>query len=233
MNSGVRKIWWRAGAFALLGVAACGVERERIAESTTDNQSVRLGQAKSVSIELTMGAGEMRVKGGATSLMDGTFTYNVPAWKPKISSSESGDRGELRIEQPAGAHSNIGNTRYSWDVQLNNHVPLEIHTQMGAGKTNLELGELSLSKLHVEMGAGEATVDLAGNWRRDVEARLEGGVGRATVKLPRSVGVRVTVEGGLGSVSTPDFKKDGDAFVNDEYGKSPVTVKVRVEGGIG
>ncbi|MFY9529987.1 MAG: hypothetical protein WBC04_24710 [Candidatus Acidiferrales bacterium] len=27
--------------------------------------------------------------------------------------------------------------------------------------------------------------------------------------------------------------KDGDAYVNDEYGKSSATVRVRVEGGLG
>jgi hypothetical protein len=43
----------------------------------------------------------------------------------------------------------------------------------------------------------------------------------------------VTVDGGLGSVDAPDFKKDGDEYVNDAYGKSKVTVEVHVTGGIG
>ncbi|MGH9677802.1 MAG: hypothetical protein ACRD36_11930, partial [Candidatus Acidiferrum sp.] len=47
------------------------------------------------------------------------------------------------------------------------------------------------------------------------------------------VGVRVTVQGGLGSVNAPDFKRDGDDYVNDAYGKSGVTVEVHVTGGIG
>jgi hypothetical protein len=58
-------------------------------------------------------------------------------------------------------------------------------------------------------------------------------VGHATIKLPQSVGVRATVEGGIGSVSAPDFQKDGDAYVNSAYGKSRVTVHVDVQGGIG
>jgi hypothetical protein len=45
--------------------------------------------------------------------------------------------------------------------------------------------------------------------------------------------VRATVEGGIGSVSAPDFEKDGEAYVNSAYGKSRVTVRVEVQGGIG
>lgn len=221
------------GLSGLAAMSGCNLERPRTGEEVTDEKSVQLGQAKSVSVELAMGAGGMTVKGGAGELMEGTFTYNVPSWKPKISYSESGDHGKLTVEQPGGAHGHVGDTKYSWDVRLNNKVPVEIHVEMGAGKSNLELGDLSLTKLHVEMGAGDCTVDLAGNWKQNVDAHLEGGVGRATIKLPRGVGVRVTVEGGLGSVSAADFEKEGDAYVNDEYGKSPVTVNVKVEGGIG
>src|SRR5712692_4046221 len=233
MNNRMQKCWLVGSMIALAGISACNWEPARVSELSTETQTVKVGQAKSVSVELSMGAGEMRVKGGAKDLMEGTFTYNVPAWKPKISYSESSERGKLTIEQPGGAHRQGGDTKYSWDVQLNNKLPIEIHVSMGAGKSNFELGGLSLSKLHVEMGAGDSTVDLAGNWKHDVDAHIEGGVGRATIKLPRGVGVRVTVEGGLGSVSAPDFKKQGDAFVNDEYGKSRVTVNVKVEGGIG
>jgi hypothetical protein len=233
MNDTRWKSWRVAGLSVLLGMSACNWERGRVGELRTDAQSVKLGQAKSVSVELSMGAGVLNVKGDATDLMQGTFTYNVSAWKPKISYSESDSRGKLTIEQPGGPHSQGGDTTYTWDVQLNNKVPIELHVELGAGRSDLELGDLSLTRLHVEMGAGESIVDLAVNWKHDVDAHIEGGVGRATIRLPRSVGVRATVEGGLGSVSAPDFKKQGEAFVNEEFGKSPVTVNVKVEGGIG
>ncbi len=34
-------------------------------------------------------------------------------------------------------------------------------------------------------------------------------------------------------MSEPGFKKDGDAYVNDAYGKSAVTIRVDVQCGIG
>ncbi len=233
MREPMRKSWLAAGMTALACLCACTAERARVAELKTDTESVKLGQAKSVSVELSMGAGELTIRGGASDMMNGAFTYNVPAWKPRIGYRESGDQGTLTIEQPGEKHSDSGDTRYSWDVQLNDKTPVDVHVEMGAGKSNLELGGLSLRKLHVEIGAGQSLVDLVGNWKHDVDAHIEGGVGQATIRLPRGVGVHVTVEGGLGSVSAADLRKDGDAYVNEEYGKSPVTVNVRVEGGVG
>jgi len=39
--------------------------------------------------------------------------------------------------------------------------------------------------------------------------------------------------GGLGAINASDFQKQGDAYVNDVYGKSPVTLQIEVEGGVG
>jgi glycine cleavage system H lipoate-binding protein len=58
-------------------------------------------------------------------------------------------------------------------------------------------------------------------------------VGRATIRLPKEVGVHVVAQGGLGRINASDFRKQGDAYVNDQYGKSTVTLRLEVEGGVG
>jgi hypothetical protein len=221
-----------AALLALLALAAC-VQITRNPEPRTETSSIKLGSAKSVSANLSMGAGEMKVRGGATDLINATFSYNDPEQKPKINYVDSTEHGQLTIEQPGGANETIGNNRYAWDVQLNNNVTTELHVQIGAGKLDLQLGQLPLASLHVQMGAGTSVVDLAGNWKRDVDVHLQGGVGSLTVRLPRNVGVRAYVQGGLGSLNSTDFKQNGDAYVNDQFGKSPVTITVKIEGGIG
>ena len=64
------------------------------------------------------------------------------------------------------------------------------------------------------MGAGQATVDLTGDWKKDLDAKIEGGVGTATIRLPRNVGVYVRAARGIGSVNASG---EGDAYVNDAY----------------
>jgi len=97
----------------------------------------------------------------------------------------------------------------------------------------LTLAGLALGRLELNMGAGETTVDLTGNWKKDLSAQIHGGVGKATIRLPRDVGVHVIAHGGLGAINASGFQKQGDAYVNDQYGKSPVTLRIEVEGGVG
>jgi predicted membrane protein len=83
------------------------------------------------------------------------------------------------------------------------------------------------------MGAGQFTADLTGNWKKDIEADIHGGVGHAIILLPEDVGVRVRATGGIGSISSGGLKRDGDEYVNEMYGKSPVTLRLDVSGGVG
>jgi len=43
----------------------------------------------------------------------------------------------------------------------------------------------------------------------------------------------VHASGGIGSIDTHGLKREGDEYVNDAYGKSPVSIKMNVEGGVG
>jgi hypothetical protein len=45
--------------------------------------------------------------------------------------------------------------------------------------------------------------------------------------------VRVNAEGGLGQINAEGLQREGDAYVNDAYGDSDVTLDVDVRGGVG
>jgi len=92
---------------------------------------------------------------------------------------------------------------------------------------------LGLTGLDLRMGAGETTVDLTGDYARDFDATVEGGVGEATVLLPSDVGARVRAEGGLGQINAEGLQREGDSYVNDAYGESDVTLEVDIQSGIG
>jgi hypothetical protein len=215
-------------------MSGCDMSGDRVSagETRTESKTVALGAAHSVRVSLNMKAGELKVGGGATQLLDADFAYNVREWKPEVTYEVSGGVGNLDVEQP-GSASSTGNTRNDWDVHLNNKAPMEMTVNMGAGRATLTLTGLALSRLELNMGAGETTIDLTGDWKKDLSAQIHGGVGKATIRLPRDVGVHVVARGGLGSINASDFQKQGDAYVNDVYGKSPVTLQIEVEGGVG
>jgi hypothetical protein len=221
-----------AGALAAVFLASCGTEG--IGDLRRESRSVDLDNAQSVRAELKMGAGELNLTGGADALMEGDFAYNVADWKPEVNYDVTGDAGELSVDQGSGEDIPVGgDARNEWDLRLNDDVPIDLNAEMGSGESDLDLDSLTLTGLDLQMGAGKTTVDLTGDYDRDLSATIEGGVGEATVELPSAVGVKVNAEGGLGAINAQGLQREGDAYVNDAYGDSDVTLDVDVRGGVG
>jgi hypothetical protein len=117
---------------------------------------------------------------------------------------------------------------------------VDYHIDSGVGQLtisqddrNTHFRDLLLTRLRVDMGAGQVDVDLTGNRKKDLDADIEGGVGQATIRLPTKVGVVVHASGGLGTINAHGLKHEGDEYSNDAYGKTPATIHLKVQGGIG
>ena len=216
---------------------ACGTQRggtQRVGEMQRESRSIQAENAQSVHTKLQMGAGELNLTGGADRLMEADFAYNVADWKPKVSYDVSGNAGELIVKQGSGGGVRLGgDARNEWDIRLNDEVPTDLRVQMGAGESDLDLDSLTLTGLNLQMGAGKTTVDLTGDYAQNLNASIQGGVGEATVLLPSEVGVQAKAEGGLGTINAEGLQKEGEAYVNDAYGKSGVTLRVDIQGGVG
>jgi hypothetical protein len=199
-----------------------------------DTQAVELQGAKSVDMDFNMPAGELELSGGSSRLMDADFRHYAEQSKPTVDYSVSGDRGLLRVRQDENEwHTRFGNEDNEWSMRVNNDVPLDMHVQLGAGQTDLRLNGVNVKSLDVHMGAGQLDLDLTGQRKTNIDGTIEGGVGQATVRLPKDVGVHVDASGGIGSVDTSGLKREGGAYVNDAYGKSPTTINLSIHGGVG
>jgi hypothetical protein len=170
-------------------VGSCGTQGQKVGQVRHETRSIQPENAKSVHAHLVMGAGELNVTGGADALMEADFAYNVADWKPKVDYDVSGDTGKLSVKQGSGKGVRLGgDARNEWDLRLNDEVPTDLVVNMGAGESDLDLDSLSLTGLDLQMGAGETTVDLTGDYDRDFDASIQGGVGEATVMLPSEIG---------------------------------------------
>src|SRR3712207_2803161 len=101
-------------AVAVLFLGACGAQR--VGELQRDSRSVQPDNAQSVRANLRMGAGELRVTGGADALLEADFSYNVADWRPEVNYDVSGEAGELSVEQGSGEGIPAGgDARNEWD----------------------------------------------------------------------------------------------------------------------
>jgi hypothetical protein len=196
------------------------------------SQSVDRKDAKTVTAFVESGAGQLDVAGGADWLLDADFSFNSSHPVPAVDYTVEGGVGQLRVTQKDSSTHFFGEHN-EWNLRFSSDVPLDLSVEMGAGQGKLHLRNVALTKLHVEMGAGQVDVDLTGDRKKELDADIEGGVGQATIHLPRSVGVTANVSGGIGGISARGFNHDGDDYTNNAYGKTPGSIHLTVEGGVG
>jgi hypothetical protein len=230
------------GAWAVFGLAlalsgalllnAC-TSGARVGALQTESQVVELDSAGPVRADITMGAGDLKVAGGAEKLLEADFAYNVAKLKPQVEYRD----GTLVVNEPEanGAPDirGVGGFHNEWDLHLNDTVPLDLHVAMGAGTGDLQLAGLSLTGLAANLGAGTYTIDLSGDWAHDVKASINAGAGTVNLRLPRDVGARVKVQAGPHAITAGDLKQEGDVYTNAAYGVSDVTLEVDLEFGLG
>jgi hypothetical protein len=224
-----------AGLALWFGMIGCGLlNTTRVSELKTETQSVDLGSASTASAQIEFPAGELKVEGGATSLMEASFRYNVSDWQPQVKYAENGAQGELLVSQQADDQLPVGGGLVNeWTIQLANDVPVDLTILTGAGNAELNLGALDLASLNIQAGAGVTKVNLDGKWQHDLDVSIEGGVGELTVILPAEMGVRINMETALVSVTANGLIKEKDGYVNKAFGTAPYTLTLKLQAGVG
>src|SRR5215469_4606336 len=123
---------------AITLLCGCEMNGRQVGPSEHDAKSVELGKFESARLEVKMDAGELRLSGGSAKLAESDVDYNVPSWKPRFITHISGLRADVRIEQPTNGEF-LGDVQYKWGVRLNDQVPWDIVTNLGAGEAHLDL----------------------------------------------------------------------------------------------
>jgi hypothetical protein len=198
-----------------------------------DTQEVSLQGAQSVTANIDIPTGSLDVAGGASHLLNANFDYHADDGQPRIAYAVSGGHGDLSITQENKLHMHLAIARNDWQLRFADNVPIDMNVQIGAGSSNLRLQGLGVKNLDVQAGVGQMNLDLTGPRKSDLHVDVHGGVGSAVIRLPKDVGVRVHASGGIGSVSPHGLTRDGDDYINDVFGKTPATIELTIEGGIG
>jgi hypothetical protein len=199
-----------------------------------DVRSVDLQGAKSVRARIELGAGSLTIAGDAARLMEASFDYRESNGAPELDYNVAEGRGELNVsDTDHGPHILGGDSGNSWNLRFSDKIPLALSVSLGAGEGRLRLGGLDLTGLDVSVGAGQMDLDLTGERKSDLNVEIQGGVGEATIRVPKTVGVVATATGGLGSVEAHGLRHDGEEYINDAYGHTAATIRIRVQGGVG
>lgn len=109
-------------------------------------------------VNLQMGAGTLDLVGGAEGLIDGEIQYNIAEWKPSIVTEQN----SVTIKQATQTET-IGipsrDVKNTWNLKLNQTVPLDLRVAAGAYTGKMDLSGLQLTNLEISDGASTNTVD--------------------------------------------------------------------------
>jgi hypothetical protein len=211
-------------------VSACDEPRNMMTETRT----VALDGASRAEVGLHMGAGELRIRGAdQAALLEASFEFNRDRNRPEVDYRLFGNKGILEVRHARRHSINFGPSRNRWTLALGGAVPLDLDIDLGAGQSDIDLRGLKLERVEIDMGVGEMNLDLRGPHAAGLSVKIDGGVGSGKIALPSDVGVRVKVDGGLGSINVHGLTKQSGAYVNEAYGKSPITIEVDIDAGIG
>ena len=210
-------------------LAACNQDG-RIGQEEHETKTLELDKSELTRVELKINAGELRVAGGSAKLMEAEFDYNVPGWKPQVDYHSTGVRSDIEVSNAPGA---VPHGKNNWNLRFNDSVSMDLVVKMGAGEAHLNLGSMNLRSVAFDLGAGEVDADFRGHPKRSYDVRINGGVGQATIHLPKSIGISATAVGGIGEVNVSGLEKRNDRWINPGHENDPVNIRLDVKGGIG
>ena len=227
MRATMKRLAWLPAALFL---ASCSIGT---GPTVHDRHSIELDKSEVTRLNLRIGAGELRVSGGASKKVEADLAYNSDRLKPVVEQHTSGSRSEIEISQPDTRGFNFGNTVSEWDVRLHNEAPIDLAAKLGAGEAHLDLAGLNLRGVNVDIGVGEVSVDLRGTPKSSYSVFINGGVGEARVTLPKTVGISASAKGGIGEIKVDGLEKRGERWINPGHENDAVQITVDAKGGVG
>ena len=94
------------------------------------------------------------------------------------------------------------------------------HASISAGAAQvalLNLGNSRCDEISFEGGVGKVLLDFSGSWTSDARASVTMAMGELTLRLPRAVGVRITMDKFLSSFAPKGLVRRGDGFQSPNY----------------
>ncbi len=186
----------------------------------TKSETVELGSAELVQVNVDAGIGELFVEGGASELLNADFRYNIDELEQEVTYDVDGNTGRLRVFNKDDINViPTGEVKSEWRLQFAEDVPLEMDMNLGLGDSDIDLSGLTVTSLEVSAGAGKLDLNV-GNQTLD-RLKVEAGLGD----------VDVNVAGG--KIGRFDFRSGAGSTRIDLRGAWEDDLVATIEGGLG
>jgi hypothetical protein len=193
-----------------------------------------------IDYDVSGGTGELSVKQGG-GWWTPVFWNAKNDWKIELnddvpidlSVNKSSGSGELDLNRLSLLSVDIDSSSGSTNADISGDQPSlrKVRIDQSSGSTNLNLkGTYSAPMtLDLDSSSGSVNIDMRGEWESDVEGEIDSSSGSINLRLPDDVGVYITADVSSGDINASGLRRRGDAYVNDAYGLSDVTIRLNID----
>jgi hypothetical protein len=119
-------------------------------------------------------------------------------------------------------------------TQPNRVAARRVKLEAGAAELHVNgLGNTRAQRFEFSGGMGETTLDFGGAWASSATAQVEMGVGSLRLRLPRSLGVKITKDSFLASFSPSGMVRRGDAWYSRGYDQARYRLDLSISAAMG
>jgi predicted membrane protein len=130
---------------------------------------------------------------------------------------------EIELKLGAGSGSfDFSNTRVE-----------ELEIEFGVGELEITMGSSSPRIIELDAGIGDVFLDLTGDWKNDLKAYIQGGIGSLKVLLPRTCNLQIEAGGLMGDIDAREFNKNGKNYHRASDENNDITLYIDIVGAIG
>lgn len=190
--------------------------------------------AKTADIRINTGAAQLNISGGSTQLLSGQQISNFG--RLNISSQLNDTEQVITLsEAPGDNHSRgwlwFGSTKNTVDLKMNSDLASKLTIDGGAMDMNLDLTTVPISDLTIKSGASSVTLGL-GDKPEHARVSIRSGASTLRLTLPKTVGVRLSIDAGASSKTLTDFTSVGDnRYESTNYATTQKKMDLDIEAG--
>ena len=193
---------------------------------------------------------KLNLTGGAAEFSNFEETTNLFNAKSDLSGktdfklTTSTDNGKTNIDYKM---SNLKSRKYDSDssninIDLNSKNKIEIglnkkpiwdlSMQLGAGLAKFDLSNYKIKTVDIETGAASLDLKL-GDLLQNTEVKVKSGLAKIQIRIPKTVGCEVEVDGALNEKDFEDFEKDGNGhYHTSNFSSATKKIKIKLEAGL-
>ena len=201
-------------------------------QTEVEQASLDLQGASEASVQLSHGAGELKLHSGAgmTELAHGSFAGGLDQ-----KTHRSGSRLEVRMQPKTDmwVFPFFGpRYRLDWELAFNADIPLALTVQAGANKSIIDLHDLRVIDFKLETGASDTRLTLPAHGR--LRADLDLGAASLEVIFPAGVAGRVRISSGVSDVKVDEarFPRAGGVYQSPDFDSAPNAVDLTIDAGV-